>query len=87
VQYPTPGNNYIYIAASGNGQGRYYNIVGFVGVTISQADGDGSNMIISVQPIAVVDPTSVIGSPQPAGTTESNVGTSLTTFVSAKLTY
>jgi Flp pilus assembly protein TadG len=87
VQYPTPGNDYIYIAASGQGQGSYYSIIGFVGVTVSQATGNGSSMDISIQPMAVVDPTTVINSPTPAGTTLSNVGTSPTTFVSAKLTY
>jgi Flp pilus assembly protein TadG len=87
VQYPTPGNSYIYIAASGNGQASYYAIIGFVGVTVSDADGNGGNMNISVQPMAVVDPTSVINSPTPAGTSLSNVGTSPTTFVSAKLSY
>ena len=87
VQYPTPGNNYIYIAASGQGQGSYYQIIGFVGVTVSQAEGNGNNMNISIQPMAVVDPTSVINSPTPAGTSLSNVGTSPTTFVSAKLSY
>jgi hypothetical protein len=44
-------------------------------------------MNISVQPMAVVDPTSVINSPTPAGASLSNVGTSPTTFVSAKLSY
>jgi hypothetical protein len=87
VQYPTPGNNYIYIAASGQGQGSYYQIIGFVGVTVSQAEGNGNNMNISVQPMAVVDPTSVINSPTPAGASLSNVGTTPTTFVSAKLSY
>jgi Flp pilus assembly protein TadG len=87
VQYPAPGNNYIYIAASAQGQGSYYQIIGFVGVTVSQSEGNGNNMNISVQPMGVVDPTSVINSPTPAGTTQSNVGTSPTTFVSSKLTY
>src|SRR5207253_7114006 len=86
IQYPTPANGMTYIAASGQGQGSYYNIIGFVGVTITQADGHGNNMNISVQPVAVVDPTAVINSPVPAGTSPSNVGTSPTTFVSAKLT-
>jgi len=86
VQYPTQANGMTYIAASGQGQGSYYNIIGFVGVTVTQADGNGSNMNISVQPRGVVDPTTVINSPVPAGTSSSNVGTSPTTFVSAKLT-
>src|SRR5205814_6181804 len=36
-----------YHAGSGNGQNATYAIVGFVGVTISQADASGSNMAIS----------------------------------------
>lgn len=76
-----------YVAASGNGQGSYYNIIGFVGVTVTQATGSGSNMVIAVQPAAVTDPTTVISSPVPAGESNSNIGTSPTTFVSAKLTY
>lgn len=76
-----------YIAASGNGQGSYYNIIGFVGVTVTQATSRGSNMYIAIQPYAVTDPTTVINSPVPAGESQSNISTSPTTFVSAKLTY
>jgi len=47
-------------------QGNGYPIVGFAGVTITQATGRGSNMNISVQPALVIDPTAVGGSP--AGT-------------------
>ena len=81
----SPGS---YVAANGNGQGATYAIVGFVGVTITQADGSGSSMNISVQPCAVVDPTAVIGTPKPAGTQTSQFGSSssITTFISAKLT-
>jgi Flp pilus assembly protein TadG len=43
-----------------------YPIIGFAGVTISEATGDGSNMNISVQPAVVSDPTAVGG--VPAGT-------------------
>jgi hypothetical protein len=43
-----------------------YPIVGFAGVTISEATGDGSNMNISVQPAVVSDPTAIGG--VPAGT-------------------
>ena len=49
---------------SGNG----YPIVAFAGVTITQATGDGSNMNISVQPMAVSDPTALGGSPAGSST-------------------
>src|SRR5207249_4679199 len=42
-----------YTAASDQGQGATYAIAGFVGVTITQAEGNGSNMIISIQPCAI----------------------------------
>jgi hypothetical protein len=93
AQYPSLSNGLTYTAASGNGQGATYNIVGFVGITISTATGSGSSMNISIQPMAVVDPTAVIGKLMPAGTqnsplTPSNLtSTSITTFGSAKLTY
>jgi len=93
VQYPTLANDYTYIAASGNGQGATYAIVGFVGITISSASGNGSGMNISVQPMAVVDPTAVILGATPAGTQPSpltpstQTDTTTTTFTSAKLTY
>jgi hypothetical protein len=63
-------------------------IVGFAGVTITQADGSGSsNMTISIQPACVVDPTAVIMNPSPARATQQTIiGTSQTTFISAKLT-
>ena len=82
-----------YQAASGNGQNATYAIVGFVGVKISDASGHGNNMNISVQPMAVVDPTAVLQAAKPAGTQTSPLtpttltNTSLTTFTSAKLTY
>lgn len=75
-----------YQAATGNGQGATYAIVGFVGVTITQADGSGSSLVISVQPMAVVDPTALISNPAPAGVKRTQFGTFQTTFVSAKLT-
>jgi Flp pilus assembly protein TadG len=46
-----------YQAAGLQGSNAYYNIVGFVGVTINQATGNGTNMNISVQPAGVIDPT------------------------------
>jgi Flp pilus assembly protein TadG len=76
-----------YIAASGNGQGSYYAIIGFVGVTVTTATARGSNMTIAVQPYGVTDPTTVINNPFPAGESQSSISTSPTTFVSAKLTY
>lgn len=80
-----PGNNYV--AASGTGQGATYAVIGFVGVAITQADGNGNNMVIAVQPTAIVDPTEVILNPSPARATQQTIfGTPQTTFVSAKLT-
>jgi len=87
------GANDPYIAASGTGQGATYAVVGFVGVTISSATGSGNSMNISIQPMAVVDPTAVILNPMPAGTQLNpltpnvNTPTTITTFGSAKLTY
>ncbi len=81
----SPGSNYV--AGSGNGQNATYAIIGFVGVTITQASGNGNNMNISIQPSAIVDPTAVILNPSPARASQLTVfGTSQTTFVSAKLT-
>jgi hypothetical protein len=73
-----------YQAASGNGSNTYYSIVGFVGVQIVSATGHGSNMNISVQPCAVLDPTAVYDSTTtvPAGTSSQLT----TTFVPPKLT-
>ncbi len=51
-----------YQAASGNGSNTTYNIVGFVGVKVTQATGNGSNMNISVQPCSVFDTTAVFDS-------------------------
>jgi len=76
-----------YQAAQNTGSSATYDIICFVGVTVTQATASGSNMDISVQPMAVVDPTAVILNPQPAGPTIlSAAGTYQTTFVSAKLT-
>jgi hypothetical protein len=101
-QYPSPATSQGlvgsvtgqgYIAAASQGQNAYYQIVGFVGVTISQATSNGWNMNISVQPMAVVDPTAVLAGAQPAGTQASPLtpsvatDTTITTFTSAKLTY
>ncbi|HEY7330346.1 MAG TPA: pilus assembly protein TadG-related protein [Gemmataceae bacterium] len=75
-----------YVAASGNGQNATYAVVGFAGVTITQADGNGNNMNISIQPSAIVPTNAVINNAKPAGTQQSQFQTPLTTFVSAKLT-
>jgi Flp pilus assembly protein TadG len=93
AQYPDATNGNVYIAASGSGQNATYEIVGFVGVTISNATGSGGNMVIAVQPSAVVDPTAVLTGATPAGTQTSpltpstTTNTTSTTFTSAKLTY
>src|SRR5262249_31951745 len=52
-----PASTQPYVAASGDGSNATYAIIGFVGVTITQASGNGSSMDISIQPMAVVDPT------------------------------
>jgi Flp pilus assembly protein TadG len=94
VQYPSPANNNTYIAAASQGQNATYSIVGFVGVDISRATSTGlSNMVIAIQPMAVVDPSAVIPGATPAGTQSSPMTpsvptyTTTTTFTSAKLTY
>jgi Flp pilus assembly protein TadG len=82
---PDPGSNYV--AATGNGQGATYAIVGFAGVQITQATGTGNNMNVSVQLTCIVDPTAVILNPSPARATQQTIfGTPQTTFISAKLT-
>jgi Flp pilus assembly protein TadG len=76
-----------YQAAQGSGSNAQYKVVGFVGVTVSQADGHGNSMDISVQPMAVVDPTIVITNPKPAAPPANpTLGSLTTTFISAKLT-
>jgi Flp pilus assembly protein TadG len=94
AQYPDASNGNTYIAASGTGSNASYQIVGFVGVTISNAAATGNNnMTISIQPAAVVDPTAVLTGATPAGTQtspltpSSPIDTTTTTFTSAKLTY
>jgi Flp pilus assembly protein TadG len=81
------GSSGTYQAATSQGQNTTYAIVGFVGVTVTQADGSGSSLIISVQPMATLDPTALIANAKPAtGTNTTQFGTYQTTFVSAKLT-
>ena len=78
---------------------RYYVAHGALGgITVSEAlspedpRSSGNNMNISVQPMAIVDPTAVLQSAMPAGTQTSpltpsvNTTTTITTFTSAKLT-
>jgi hypothetical protein len=74
-----------YVAAQGQGQGATYSIIGFVGVSISQVSGNGSNLNISIQPTGTIDPTGVITAYQPMGTGNSVLGSSFTTFTSPKL--
>ncbi len=76
-----------YVAANGTGQNATYNIVGFVGVTITQAAGSGNGLTVSIQPTAVVDPTAILSNLTPARPSQITfTGTYATTFVSAKLT-
>jgi hypothetical protein len=74
-----------YQAATGNGSNTYYSIVGFAMVSISQADGHGSNMNISVQPMTVNDPTAV-WTWAPAGTSQATYTAGISS-ISAKLTH
>jgi Flp pilus assembly protein TadG len=78
-----PASQSPYQAASGNGNNTTYNIVGFVGITISEADGNGSNMTIAIQPSATIDPTANYDSSSvvPAG----EGSTTVTTMVAPKL--
>lgn len=50
--------------STGPGTGQ---IIGFVGVTITEAYGSGGNMVIAVQPMAVQDPTAALGVPLGTG--------------------
>jgi Flp pilus assembly protein TadG len=63
-----------YVAATAQGQGATYAIIGFVGVKVTQATGSGSSMNISIQPAANVDPTAVIPNATPGGSTNSGLG-------------
>ena len=58
-----------YQAASGAGNNATYNIVGFVGVTVTSVTGNGNNLNITVQPCSVIDATAVFdpASIYPAG--------------------
>lgn len=93
----SPGSSYT--AETAQGQTATYAVVGFAGVTITQATSSGNNMNISIQPSAVVDPTAVISNPLPAATisqqsswttwnssSPTTIGPVYTTFMGAKLT-
>ena len=54
-----PASTTPYQAASGAGSNATYNIVGFVGVSVTSVTGSGGNMNISVQPCSVMDPAAV----------------------------
>lgn len=72
----------LYAAGTGNGSHYYYNIVGFVGITITYVDNSG----VHVQPSAFIDPNVVlknIGVAVPPATGSSSL---TTTFTTAKLT-
>lgn len=64
-----PASTSPYQAASGAGNNATYNIVGFVGVTVTSVTGNGNNLNITVQPCSVIDPTAVFdpASVYPAG--------------------
>ena len=77
-----------YVAASNTGQNATYAIIGFAGITVTEADGTGNaGMTICIQHCSIVDPTAVILDLGPARATQQTIyGTSQTTFISAKLT-
>jgi hypothetical protein len=49
-------------SCTGNGNNTSYTVVGFAGVTIVRASGQGNNMQVTVQPIVVIDPTTTTSS-------------------------
>ena len=60
----------LFSAVNGNGQNATYTIVGFAGVTIVEADLTGNNKHLTIQPVAIPDPTAVIASSSPGITTD-----------------
>ncbi len=54
-----PASTTPYQAASGAGSNATYNIVGFVGVSVTSVTGNGNDLNITVQPCSVMDPTAV----------------------------
>lgn len=83
-----PASQTPYQAASGSGSNTTYNIVGFVGVKVTQASGNGKNMNVSIQPCDVIDPTAVFDSATmyPSGAAPSTQLKSFT-HTSTKFTY
>jgi Flp pilus assembly protein TadG len=79
-----PASTSPYQGPKGQGSNSYYDIVGFAGVTITQAGGNGGNLNVSVQPCAVIDPTAVYDTTTiaPTGTTSEVI----TTMVPPRLT-
>jgi Flp pilus assembly protein TadG len=80
---PVDPNQATYQPAIGQGSHYYYNIVQFVGITITYVDNKG----VHVQPTALLDPNAIptSGSPAPAAPpTQSNP--LVTTYIAAKLT-
>jgi hypothetical protein len=59
----------LYKTYDGNGNNTTYEIVGFAGVTVVKAEGRGSNIDITFQPVIVIDPTAT------PGASETNVST------------
>jgi hypothetical protein len=80
----TPVSQSPYQAASEQGSNAGYQLVGFVGATISEVRGNGINLEISVQPCAVLDPTMIY---QTTSVTPAVSGSQLiTTAAAPKLT-
>jgi Flp pilus assembly protein TadG len=76
-----------YVAGAAQGSNASYSVVGFASITVTQADGSGGGLTVSIQPMAINDPTAVILNPSPARASQpTQFGTSQTTFISAKLT-
>jgi Flp pilus assembly protein TadG len=77
-----------YQAASATGNGATFAVVGFASVIVSQCDGNGSKLVLSIQPAAVSDATATSANIQPAGSqTSTYFSTPLTTFFAPKLSY
>ncbi|MBI3839437.1 MAG: hypothetical protein HY288_16075, partial [Planctomycetia bacterium] len=57
----------LFSSYSGNGSNTQYTIVGFAGITIVSASGNGSNIQIVFQPAIVTDPTATTGGDSVSG--------------------
>src|SRR5262249_41589306 len=66
-QYPSGVGNEkaSYIGAKYEGQNGYYEIIGFAGIALTQATGDGTNMNISLQACGTIDATTVLSNINP----------------------